>query len=181
MSVWSVGSVAVHVTQRSAVPCLCWGERGGEWNAGAILGHWLGCWRACKPGLHLQYIVSFRSLYTIPMQMLGQKRLGYFVKCRGIPWHDPKSRPRLLAWTQQHWAVCLGEQGINILCFVTMALCLPKGQRWSKQRIAPLKCIISWQINISILLALFCVIAKTLGLICMIICWHLKQHDDPKR
>lgn len=71
--------------------------------------------------------------------------------------------------------VCLREQGINILCFVTIALCLLRGQHWSEENLTPLKCIISWQINISIPLPLFCVITKTLGVICMIICSHLQQ------
>ncbi len=57
------------------------------------------------------------------------------------------------SWSLEHnntGLVCLREQGINILCFVTIALCLLRGQHWSEQNLTPLKCIISWQINISI-------------------------------
>lgn len=94
--------MAVHVTQRSAVPCLCWGERGGEWNAGAILGHWLGveeqAWTESAVYREFQIIIHNTEANVGSVETHNNNvRLGCFVRCCGITWQDPKSRSRLLA------------------------------------------------------------------------------------
>lgn len=151
---------------RCAVPCLCWvRERKGERNAGAILGLWLE-WRWWKPGLHVEVTEykanSWAASYQFDSHDLNED---------GVPY---QTGPRSLALNKTLDFVCLKEQEINIPCFLTIALCLLRGQLWSEENLTPLNCITSWQINSSIPPSLFCVITKTLGAICMVICSHLQ-------